>query len=238
MQLLNGEIMSAPPQHPTRPQPLSWLALFMHRPWRLLFLFAGILTPLGLAANLAEDVLEKETLHFDVPILLWLHAHSTPALDRFFLAWTYAGGFIGTVVIVALGGVWLLRAGRRRALGFWLITMVGVGTLNVVIKLFFHRQRPTLWTQITPMHDYSFPSGHSMLSMSLGVALLMLLWPMRGQMSAVGARSPGRVRGRVAAWRRPESLVFKRAFSVRRVGGLVRGTGVDAWRLHFLARRT
>ena len=136
-------------------------------------------------ASLAEDVWEQETLHFDVPILLWLHAHSTPNLDRFFLLWTYLGGFGGTAVIVALGGIWLWKHQRRRAFGFWMLSMCGVGLLNVVIKLFFRRARPTLWEQITPLHDYSFPSGHAMLSISLGAALLFLLWPSRGQRGVI-----------------------------------------------------
>ena len=165
-----------------RQHPLQWLSQRVRHPWRLLFLFAGILAPLGMMASLAEDIWKQETLHFDVPILLYLHAHSTPNLDRFFLLWTYAGGFAGTAIIVIVGGVWLWHNQRRRAFGFWLLTMLGVGILNVIIKLFFHRHRPTLWQPITPLHDYSFPSGHAMLSMSLGAAILLLLWPTRGQL--------------------------------------------------------
>ncbi len=164
-----------------RRHPLRWLLQRVRHPWRLAFLLAGILAPLGVIASLAEDIWKQETLHFDVPFLLYLHAHSTPALDRFFLIWTYAGGFGGTSIIVALGSVWLWRMGRRRAFGFWLLTMLGAGILNIIIKLFFHRHRPTLWEPITPLHDYSFPSGHAMLSMSLGAAILLLLWPTNGK---------------------------------------------------------
>lgn len=179
--------MQAPSQLDSkRATPHQWLAsrLLAH-PWRLLALFAGILLPLGLAATLADDILDKETLRFDVPILLWLHARSSPVWDRVFLAVTEAGGFPGTAVIGILGALRLWRQKRIRAGWFWGLSIAGAGLLNMVVKLFFRRERPALWASISPEHDYSFPSGHSMLSASVALAILLLLWPTKWRVPAL-----------------------------------------------------
>ena len=160
-------------------------ARLLARPWRLLALFAGIVLPLGLAATLADDILDKETLRFDVPILLWLHARANPVWDRVFVVITEAGGFPGTAIIGTLGALRLWRQGRIRAGWFWGLSIGGAGLLNMVVKLFFRRERPALWQSISPEHDYSFPSGHSMLSASVALAILLLLWPTKWRIPAL-----------------------------------------------------
>lgn len=176
--------MQAPPKLDSSPAtPRKRLASrllasrLLARPWRLLALFIGIVLPLGLAAALADDILDKETLRFDAPILYWLHEQSSPAWDRLFVVITEAGGFPGTAVIGTLGALWLWRERRIRAGWFWGLSIGGAGLLNMVVKLFFRRDRPALWTSISPEHDYSFPSGHAMLSASVALAILLLLWP-------------------------------------------------------------
>ena len=165
---------------PKSPKSRNWLtSRLLAHPWKLLALFVGIILPLGLAAKLADDILDKETLRFDEPILFWLHARSNPIFDHLFVAISLIGGFPGTAVIGTLGALRLWLQKRIRAGWFWGLSIGGSGALNMVVKLFFHRDRPTLWASIAPEHDYSFPSGHSMLSASIGVAVLLLLWPTR-----------------------------------------------------------
>jgi undecaprenyl-diphosphatase len=164
----------------------NWLAsrLLAH-PWRLLALFIGIVLPLAVSADLAQDILRKETLHFDKPILFWLHARSTPLLDHTFATLSQLGGFPGTAFIGTSGALWLWREKRIRAGWFWGLSIGGAGVLNMVVKLFFKRDRPTLWQSFAPEHDYSFPSGHSMLSASVGLAVMLLLWPTRWRIPAL-----------------------------------------------------
>jgi membrane-associated phospholipid phosphatase len=167
---------------------LAWSRVRLLRsPWRLAALFCGILLPLGLAAELAEDVLDREELRLDGPLLLWLHARSSPELDRLFLLITEAGGFLGTSFVAMAFGwrLWCLR--RRRALLFWGLSMFGAGALNVAIKLFFRRDRPSLWPSISPEKDFSFPSGHAMLSVSLAAAVILLAWPTRWRWHALAS---------------------------------------------------
>ncbi|RYX86355.1 phosphatase PAP2 family protein [bacterium] len=128
-----------------------------------------------LFAALAEDVVEREQMRFDDPILLWFHAHATPSFDKLMLAITWLGGaplLVASAFVLAA----LWRQGKRTATTFWGISLVGAGALNVVGKVVFQRARPDLWLSISPEYDYGFPSGHSMISCAFVLALLVLIW--------------------------------------------------------------
>lgn len=111
--------------------------------------------------GIAEDVLTAAPLiRVDADLALWLHRHASPELTRFMLAvssWnsTLAIGCYAALVAVALA--W------RRA-WYWLATLVAavpVGMLiNVMMKLAFHRARPSFDDPIVTLTTYSFPSGH------------------------------------------------------------------------------
>lgn len=180
--------MQAPSNFDSRPAAArhNWLqARLLAHPWRLLALLVGILAPLAVAARLADKVADKEVLRFDVPILLWLHARSNPILDHLFVTISQIGGFPGTAVIGILGAWHLWRQKRIRPGWFWGLSIGGSGALDMLVKLFFRRDRPTLWRSIAPEHDYSFPSGHSMLSASVALSVLLLLWPTKWRWPAL-----------------------------------------------------
>ena len=131
--------------------------------------------PLLVVAALGEDILERETFRFDNPTLLWLHAHSNAYLDGAMLFMSQIGG--GALLITS--AIWCLvlwaRKQRRDAL-FVLLAMSGATALNLIAKLIFARARPDLWLSLAPQNDYSFPSGHAMLSSAFALTALVLLW--------------------------------------------------------------
>src|SRR3546814_8426441 len=63
----------------------------------------------------------------------------------------------------------------------------GSGLLTVVAKQAFARDRPSLWESIAPEHNFSFPSGHAMGSMTLAAVLVLLAWPTRWRWPVVAA---------------------------------------------------
>lgn len=146
------------------------------RHWALLGLFCGIGLPLLLFGGLADEIWEGGGLPFDLPILRWLHALATPALDRVALALSLIGGplpMVALATIITLG--FCLR--RRFGAALFFVTIVGGATLlNSLAKLAFHRERPDLWLSLAPEADYSFPSGHAMGSVALVAALALLAW--------------------------------------------------------------
>ncbi len=157
----------------------SILDLLRRRGWRLALLFAGLLLPLWLFVELAEEVHELEAFVFDDPLLLGLHAASGPALDRFFVGVSAAGYEYGVVPIDILLVLVLLAARRWRESLFAACAFIGSALLNLSTKQFFQRDRPTLWESVAPEHTFSFPSGHAMGSMTLAMVVFLLAWHTR-----------------------------------------------------------
>lgn len=132
--------------------------------------------PVIIFLKLAGEVIEKEPLAFDTPILNWLHDHATPFLDQFFMFLTNAGGIVSVCIISALILSYLLFRKRYRSaliLGFG---FGGAMAANIVLKALFHRDRPSLWHQSVVETGFSFPSGHAMASAALVTCLVIILW--------------------------------------------------------------
>jgi undecaprenyl-diphosphatase len=108
--------------------------------------------------------------------MLWIHQHSTPQINRAMELITHAGDLItlGTVSVM-LSAFFLIRYRRRReAITILLALGVGYG-LTAFLKFIFHRDRPNLWEFIDRPEDYSFPSGHAMVSMVVYATAAYLL---------------------------------------------------------------
>ncbi|NDK37668.1 PAP2 family protein [Pseudoxanthomonas gei] len=147
---------------------------------RIALLFAGMLLPLWIFAELADEVHELEQFVFDDPILLRAHAFAGPGLDHFFLLVSRIG-YEGVAVIDLLIVVSVLAMRRWREATFAAVAFVGSALLNLGAKQFFQRHRPTLWESISPEGTFSFPSGHAMGSMTLAATVVLLAWPTRAR---------------------------------------------------------
>lgn len=157
---------------------------------RLLLVLIGILLPLWGFGNLAEEIWEKEEgFPWDLPILQFIHASATPQLDALASTLTQTGGFWGVTLLTTLVAVLLLVRRQRRALIYFLVTLIGNGLINRGAKALLRRVRPNLWVSPTPEFDYGFPSGHAMASMGFVMALVILSWhhPWRWWVRGVGA---------------------------------------------------
>ena len=142
---------------------------------RLVIAWALVLAPFLLWGALAEDVWKRQSFRFDDPILLWLHGHSEAWRDRVMLGLSLVGGYPLLFVSGALALYFLLSSQRRNAI-FVAFCIGGVSALNVSAKMIFQRARPDLWVSLAPEHDYSFPSGHAMLSSAFTAMILALIW--------------------------------------------------------------
>jgi membrane-associated phospholipid phosphatase len=140
----------------------------------LLLYWGALLATLYAFAELAGDVYERERIGFDVPILNWFHAITTPPLTA--LALTLS--FIGSVYILApamlIVVLWLWRVSKRSAL-FFVLGFGGAVMLNFAAKAFFARLRPDLFAQLSPENSFSFPSGHTMGSTAFFLSLYFVI---------------------------------------------------------------
>jgi membrane-associated phospholipid phosphatase len=150
---------------------------------KLIILFIGVLIPLYLFGSLAEEVLERESFAFDEPILLFMHAHASPALDTAMLFFSRIGSVYALAPFNLAVFLFLLFRRRRAEALFWALATCGAWLLNYLAKHSFMRVRPDLWLSISPETSFSFPSGHAMHSMAAAAALLYLIchhgrnWP-------------------------------------------------------------
>lgn len=134
--------------------------------WRIRvggLLLAGL--SMWVFAQIAEEVLEKESQAFDTRILLAIERIHTPLLDRVMLAITFIGDPTVLLVICLGFGIWLLKQGRRATTTTLGVAVVGSIVLNFLLKNLFGRARPELWNRIVDVGYYSFPSGHAMVSL-------------------------------------------------------------------------
>lgn len=145
---------------------------------RIVLWFAGVLLPLWIFAELAEEVHELEQFVFDDPLLLRAHAHAGAGLDGWFVAVSWLG-YQGVIAIDLLLVLAILHVRRWREASFAASAFIGSALLNVASKQFFHRHRPSLWESVSPESTFSFPSGHAMGSMTLALVAVLLAWPTR-----------------------------------------------------------
>jgi undecaprenyl-diphosphatase len=139
--------------------------------------------------ELADEVREGQTQRFDEWAVRALRDNDNPDnpigprwLEEAARDLTGLGGVtVLALVTLAVTGH-LLLAGKRHAVVFLIIAVVGGLVLSTVLKHLFDRARPDLVKHLSHVYTSSFPSGHSMLSavvyLTLG-SLLMRLAPKR-----------------------------------------------------------
>lgn len=153
-------------------------ALVRRNAWRIGLLFVGMLVPLWVFAELADEVHEMERFVFDDPILLHANGLAGPGLDGFFVVVSKLG-YEGVIAVDLVLVLTLLALKHWREAIFAATAFLGSSLLNVGAKQFFQRDRPTLWESISPEDTFSFPSGHAMGSMTLVMTAILLAWPSR-----------------------------------------------------------
>jgi undecaprenyl-diphosphatase len=136
----------------------------------------GIILPLLCFASIAIAVFINDfSLVWDIPILEKIHATQGTELDAIAFSLTQLGRGKSIAAIVLFVSLFLGWHKQWRSLSYLLITIIGSGILNLLAKILFHRDRPALWESPLPEFDFSFPSGHAMLSLTLVIALTVLV---------------------------------------------------------------
>lgn len=110
---------------------------------------------------IAEDVVTSDRLTvLDVEVARWLRAHATPELTRRMLLVTDLHSTIAVSFYALVVGAALAWRRQWRHLTTVFVCVAGGLTLNVLMKLAFHRSRPVLDDPLLTLASYSFPSGH------------------------------------------------------------------------------
>jgi len=139
-----------------------------------ILLIAFVVACLYAFHELAEDFDTSEAVaRFDEVADDWIDGWQRPWLTFVMKAFTYAGGVIGVSVLTFLLVFVLIDLGRLAEAKFSAVLVIGGVILANGIKPFLKRVRPPESEQlIMQPKSSSFPSGHSMGSMCLGLAAI------------------------------------------------------------------
>jgi membrane-associated phospholipid phosphatase len=98
----------------------------------------------------------------DQQVTSWFHQHAQSDLTSVARTITFCGsvGFLSLASIcLALCFAWRRAWDRLAEIA---IVMLGGSLLNILLKHFFHRQRPVLENPLVTLSSFGFPSGHTM----------------------------------------------------------------------------
>jgi undecaprenyl-diphosphatase len=113
---------------------------------------------------------------FDQSIISVVQGMESPGLTSFMKFFTFIGTGLPIVLITLLIVLLLYFVlGHRRELLLLISVVIVSALLNVILKLLFHRERPTLH-RLVEQTGLSFPSGHAMAAFTLYAILVFLLW--------------------------------------------------------------
>ncbi|MFJ8258395.1 phosphatase PAP2 family protein [Peribacillus asahii] len=116
--------------------------------------------------SLSTDFIEKKQFLFDKNVIDTIRSYASPAMDGFMLFMTEMGSKFMLGLLLVISMTWLFVK-RKDVWGMrlYFITVAGGGLLNLLLKNFFERERPNI-NRIIEADGFSFPSGHSMGSMT------------------------------------------------------------------------
>lgn len=127
------------------------------------------------------EILNQLAVSFDLPILDWIQANlQSGFLDVIMPIITLFGD--GGIFWIAVSVLLLcIPKTRQTGLGMIFALLMGVLVCNVTLKPLVHRPRPYDFQEnlgvyipllVDRLHDYSFPSGHTIASFEASVVLL------------------------------------------------------------------
>lgn len=117
-------------------------------------------------ASLAEDIVDREILSKIDPLFgSWLVARTTLPGDHIFATITFLGNAMVISTGTALIGFWLVKKRYWKKVILLFSSVAGGALLNLMLKNVFQRARPAIPGAYMVDNGFSFPSGHSMISL-------------------------------------------------------------------------
>ena len=125
-------------------------------------------------AAIADEMADGET-GYDQAVADWLHGRATNPLTELFEAITTLGNGIVLAGVTAIAAYLLLRRGHRREALLMVLAFAGAEIVSYSLKLGFRRDRPFFTDPLASESTFSFPSGHSTVSLAVYGALAVVI---------------------------------------------------------------
>lgn len=121
---------------------------------------------------IAEDILDHEIWRFDHQVYQYISQFITDPVTMVFKVITNLSGAVFVVSITLLIVLWC----KNKKYGKYIvINLVSITLINQILKYIVQRPRPTEF-RIIDETGYSFPSGHSMVSMAFYGFIIYLMY--------------------------------------------------------------
>lgn len=142
---------------------------FIKNNWRWMLLFICLIGFLALAEDVFhQEIMNGDIVGYDIVSKLFKFNVSTPIAK-------FITNFGGAIFVISLTTI-LFFVIKDKKIGISIITNLGIVTiLNQIIKFIMQRPRPTEF-RIIEETGYSFPSGHSMVSLAFYGYLIFLIY--------------------------------------------------------------
>ena len=128
-----------------------------------------------------QNFLYNCAISFDLPILDWIQANLQSGFMDVFMPFITKFGDHGLFWMIVAAILFIIPKTRKTGLGMAIAMMIGLLICNVTLKPLVGRIRPydlqaelgiTIQLLGERMHDFSFPSGHTIASFEAAVVLL------------------------------------------------------------------
>ena len=142
---------------------------FIKNNWRWMLLFICLIGFLALAEDVFhQEIMNGDIVGYDIVSKLFKFNASTPIAK-------FITNFGGAIFVISLTTI-LFFLIKDKKIGISIIANLGIVTiLNQIIKFIMQRSRPTEF-RIIEETGYSFPSGHSMVSLAFYGYLIYLIY--------------------------------------------------------------
>ena len=142
---------------------------FIKNNWRWMLLFICLIGFLALAEDVFhQEIMNGDIVGYDIVSKLFKFNVSTPIAK-------FITNFGGAIFVISLTTI-LFFVIKDKKIGISIITNLGIVTiLNQIIKFIMQRPRPTEF-RIIEETGYSFPSGHSMVSLAFYGYLIYFIY--------------------------------------------------------------
>jgi undecaprenyl-diphosphatase len=138
---------------------------------------SALVVGLGVLAAVAQD---QEVNALDTFASPFVHAFESPLMDSLMIGASAVGTVPSLLALAAVTAVVALARRRPGLAALVVVAAVGVVLVNEVLKQLVARPRPKLdWALVYP--DFSFPSGHTMDSVVVLVAVAFVAWALFGR---------------------------------------------------------
>jgi len=126
-------------------------------------------------AWLAYAVLEQQTQALDLAALSALHGFASPQLTLAANGISLLGSQAVILICLALLSLFIYQSRWGTAVTLLVVT-AGAQILNDILKELFHRARPEPISGFIDAQQFSFPSGHAMVSAAFYLYIAYLTW--------------------------------------------------------------